>query len=229
MGEGFQFLDIIFFAMVAAFLVLRLRSVLGRRTGQERRPPPDPFARRAPEARPEDKVVEFPERRDAPARETPAPEPPPSDTVVAGLTQIKIADPGFDRDQFLTGARRAFETVVQAFAQGDQAALRALLSDEVMENFTSVIRQRESAGHVLETTVIGIKNAQITGARIEDRNALVTVQFVSEQVNITRDRDGKIVEGDPSQVAAITDEWTFGRNPRSHDPNWLLVETESQT
>ena len=113
MGEGFQFLDIVFFAMVAAFLVLRLRNVLGRRTGQERPPPADPFGRRKPVERPEEtgKVLELPDRGPATIREEP--QAGPADPTSGAITQIKIADPSFDLDHFLGGARRAFEMTVQ--------------------------------------------------------------------------------------------------------------------
>lgn len=227
MGDGFQFLDIVFFAMVAAFLVLRLRNVLGRRTGQERPPPADPFARRKPIERPADtgKVLELPDRGPAPAREEP--QAAAADPISAAITQIRIADSSFDLDQYLAGARRAFEMVVQAYAAGDAATLRTLLSDEVYENFTSDIKARAEKGEKRETTLIGIKSAEAIEARMENNTAQITVKFVSEQANVTRDKEGRIIDGDPNHVATVTDIWTFARNLRARDPNWLLVETRS--
>jgi predicted lipid-binding transport protein (Tim44 family) len=227
MGDGFQFLDIVFFAMVAAFLVLRLRNVLGRRTGQERPPPTDPFARRKPIERPADtgKVLELPDRGAAPAREEAL--AGTADPISAAVTQIRIADSSFDLDQFLTGARRAFEMVVQAYAAGDTATLRTLLSDDVYENFASDIKARADKSEKHETTLIGIKSAEAIEARVENHIAQITVKFVSEQVNVTRDKEGRIIDGDPNHVATVTDIWTFARNLRARDPNWLLVETRS--
>ena len=228
MGEGFQFFDIILFAMIAAFLILRLRSVLGRRTGNERRPT-DLVSRRGDESPGNDNVVELPDRTgEAAADEDLQAAEDSGDPVADGLAQIKIADRAFDQQDFLAGARMAFETVVQNFAEGDTKALRALLNDEVFENFTAAIKQREEAGETLETMLIGIKTADILEARMEGRTAFVTVKIVTEQVNLTRDRIGEVIDGDPNRVADVTDIWTFARNARARDPNWTLVETRSQ-
>ena len=219
MSDGFQFLDIVLFAMVAAFLVLRLRSVLGKRTGHQRprsiaQPPPD------------DRVSEPPAAdRDA-ADEEDAVEP--DDPVSEGVARIRSADRTFDPDEFLQGARGAFEVIVQAFAGGDADTLRDLLSEDVYENFNEAIEQRDADGHTLETTIIGTRSAEIVEADLIDRDAAVTVSFVTEQVNVTRDSEGRIVDGDPTHVTEITDIWTFRRNTRSRDPNWKLVETRSQ-
>ena len=233
MGEGFQFLDIILFAMIAAFLVLRLRRVLGRRTGQERRPP-DLVSRRgkdAPgnDAPGNDNVVELPDRsEEAAADQDLDAEAESDDPLASGLTQIRIVDNGFDPQEFLEGARTAFEIVVQNFAEGNTKGLRAMLNDEVFENFTTAIRQREEAGETLETTLIGIKSTDALEARMEGRTAFITVKFVTEQVNLTRDRDDEVIDGDPNRVTDVTDIWTFARNTRARDPNWTLVETRSQ-
>ncbi len=228
MGEGFQFLDIILFAMIAAFLVLRLRSVLGRRSGHERRPS-DLVSRRQQDAPGNDNVVELPDRtEEAAADEDVGPEAESEDPLADGLTQIRIADSAFDPQEFLAGARTAFEMVVQNFAEGNTKALRAMLNDEVFENFAAAIKQREEAGETLETTLIGIKNAETLEARMEGRTAFITVKFVTEQVNLTRDKSGEVVDGDPNRVTDVTDIWTFARNTRARDPNWTLVETRSQ-
>lgn len=227
MGEGFQFLDIVFFAMVAAFLVLRLRNVLGRRTGEERPPPADPFARRKQIERPAEtgKVLELPERPQAPREIEPA--AAGSDPLSATVTQIRIADPSFSLDQFLVGARSAFEMIVQAYAAGDTVTLRTLLSDEVFEPFSAAIKARNEKGEKHETTLIGVKSADVIEARMDGSTALVTVKFVTEQVNVTRDKEGRVIDGDPNHVATVTDIWTFARNVRARDPNWHLVETRS--
>ena len=225
MGDSsFQFFDIIFFAMVAAFLVLRLRSVLGKRTGNENpeRWRSTPTARNAEKLPRPDNVTPLPPRNGAPVDVTP---PPPATPLDAGITQIKLADPSFDPREFSSGAKQAFEMIISAFAQGDSAALRPLLSDEVYDNFVADIRRRQQAKQTLETTLVGIKSAEVIDAKMDGRTALVTIKFVSEQINVTRDAAGQTVDGEPSQVTTVVDAWTFSRNTRSRDPNWLLVAT----
>jgi predicted lipid-binding transport protein (Tim44 family) len=227
-GGGFAFFDIIFFAMVAAFLILRLRSVLGRRTGSEN---PERWTTRQPQQKPVPGRAEIPDNvARLPGRPRPAEAPldvMPGSPLEAGLTQIRVADPTFEPRSFVEGARGAFEMIVAAYAQGDTAALRPLLSDDVYDNFAAAIRTRQQEKHTLETTLVGIKSAEITEARMDGRTAFVTVKFVSEQINVTRDAAGNVVEGDAQNIAAVTDIWTFSRNTRSRDPNWTLVETES--
>jgi len=219
MGEGFVFIEIVIFAMIAAFLVYRLRSVLGRRTGEER-PRPNPFT--APTARP-DNVVPLPPRAAADAPY--APDEPVS--LAEALKQIHAADPTFDEKGFLYGARGAFQMIVEAFARGDTAALRPLLSDEVYDNFVQAIRQRSAAGETLETRIERVRDADVVEARMEGRDAVVTVRFISEQINLIRNAAGEIIDGDPKQPVEVTDDWTFRRNTRARDPNWALVETRT--
>lgn len=225
--SGIAFLDIIFFAMVAGFLILRLRSVLGRRTGDENaeRWRPKKPEQAPPSAAPQaDNVVRFPEPDSAGATaETPAAPAPGS--VDAGVAEIRAADSGFDPAGFSQGARRAFEMIVAAFAQGDAAGLRPLLADAVNDSFAQAIRDRQGRGWTLTTTLIGIRSADVVAARMRGREALVTIKFVSDQVNVTRDADGQVVEGDPTKVETITDIWTFSRDTRARDPNWFLAET----
>lgn len=236
MGGGFQFIDIILLAMVAAFLVLQLRRVLGRRDGHEGGHQ-DPFATRgedkvrgAEESQP-GKVIPLPDHAasddaggDAGAEEAAADGVP---TLSAGLTQIKVADPEFDPDQFLGGARVAFEMVLGAYAQGETSLLQTLLSPEVYANFARVIQDRERAGETQENSLVGIRNVEIVEAFMDGRTANVTVKVVSEQINVTRDAEGHVVDGDPNLVLNVTDFWTFARDTKSRDPNWILVATRS--
>jgi predicted lipid-binding transport protein (Tim44 family) len=221
MTDGGYF-DIILFAMVAAFLVLRLRAVLGRRTGTEQRRE-NPLLR-APEAARDsarDNVVPLPDRSiEAPSGGGPV-------SLEAGLGQIRSADPAFDPKGFIQGARGAFEIIVNAFAAGDTATLRPLLSDEVYERFAEAIRARNEAKETHETRLDSIKSAEITEARLNGRTAFVTVRFASDQVNVTRSADGHVVDGEPDRMVEKTDFWTFARNTRAQDPNWLLVATRS--
>jgi predicted lipid-binding transport protein (Tim44 family) len=219
MGE-FQYFDIILFAMVAAFLVLRLRSVLGRRTGNERRR--ELFVRRArPAPEKGSSLIE-------PASAVPvAPPAAPTDSVTEGLNKILRADPSFDSAQFLEGARTAFEMIVGAFANGDKAALRPLLSEEVYQQFGTAIDERAAAKETLETRILQLDKSDVVEAELLGRNAHLTVRLVSRQINVTRAMDGSIVDGDPENPAEKTDYWTFARDTRSADPNWVLVATSS--
>ncbi|WP_448192146.1 Tim44/TimA family putative adaptor protein [Azospirillum sp. sgz301742] len=219
MGEGFVFIEIVIFAMIAAFLVYRLRSVLGRRTGEER-PRPNPFT--PPNARP-DNVVPMPSRAQAEASF--APDEPVS--LAAALAQIHTADPNFDEKNFLQGARGAFQMIVEAFARGDTAALRPLLSDDVYDSFVQAIRHRQSVGETLETRIDRIRDADVIEARLSGNDAVITVKFVSDQINLVRNAQGEIIDGDPKQPIEGVDIWTFRRNIRARDPNWSLVETRT--
>ena len=256
MSDGFQFYDIIFFALIAIFIILRLRGVLGRRTGQQRQRHADRFTRteKAPEesqAQPQGEIVHLPDRtRSAPEapQDVPpedmatepaaAPRPmraerreagPEQDDVVsglrAGLEQIRRADHEFSPRRFAQGAQAAFEMVVDAFAKGDTATLRPLLGDDVYDEFAAAIRERMADGHVQETTIVALDAAEIISAEMRSSTARVTVKFVSQQINVVRDKEGEEVGGDPSLIERVTDIWTFARNTRSSDPNWALIET----
>jgi len=236
MSDGVQYLDIIIFAMIAVFIVLRLRSVLGRRTGHERQR--DPYAMRRAEEPSGDKVIPLPDRGRAGRTGEPvvdlASDPlrtqstaAGSDSEPAGIARIRAADPSFSPDQFVAGARAAFEIIVAAFAAGDTNALRPLLSGEVLDKFGSAIAARAKANETLQTTLVGLTSSDIIEADLRGRDAVVTVKFVSEQINVTRDSESRIVDGDPSTVSTVTDIWTFSRNTRSQDPNWALIATGS--
>ncbi len=227
MSEGFQFIDIIFFAVIAGFILLRLRGVLGRRTGHQR-PPPD--QRRALDEANEN-VVRLPEREaadDSAAEPAPEAEQPVDDpALAAGLAQIEAADSGFTRQGFLDGAVGAFEIIIEAFAEGDRDRLGDLLDDDVYRPFSRVIDDREQAGHSHQTTLISIDENEIIEAGMNGRTAFVTVRFVTQQINVTHDADDTVVDGDPSYVATVTDLWTFERDTQSRSPNWKLVATRS--
>jgi predicted lipid-binding transport protein (Tim44 family) len=217
----FQYFDIILFAMVAGFLVLRLRSVLGRRTGNERRR--DLFPRRAAPA--SDNVTTLVEPDKHIGR--PAGDASGADVVAEGLNRIRRADPSFDPSHFIEGARTAFEMIVAFFAKGDKAELRPLLSDEVFQRFSAAIDERVAAKETLETQIEKLDKVDIVEAGLAGHTAQVTLKLVSHQVNVTRAMDGSIVDGAPGQPVEKTDYWTFARDTRSPDPNWVLVATSS--
>ena len=240
MGDEFPFIDIILFAMVAAFLVLRLRGVLGRRDGHEGGHR-DPFSPPPREESADGKVVALPDRGaakaasapwdakagDAKAGEAEDEEAEAATPLEAGFADIGKVDRGFDPKEFSAGARLAFEMILGAFAKGDTEALKPLLSPEVFGNFARAIADREEAGEILEETLVGINSSDIVEAFMENSVANVTVKFVSDQVNVTHGRDGQVVDGDPESTVEVTDFWTFGRDTRSRDPNWILVGTRS--
>jgi predicted lipid-binding transport protein (Tim44 family) len=232
MSEGFAYIDILFFAMVAAFIALRLRSVLGRRTGQERRRTGGfPGAARPNGAADgkgaSDNVVALPDRSGAASEADAAIADLAEGKVKTGLTQIRLADPSFDLNQFLTGARAAFEMIVQAYAAGDKDALRPLLADEVFAGFAGAIDQRSADGQTLDTQLMAIEKAEVVDAAMQGNMARVAIRFTSEQINVVRDADGKEIEGDPTSVEEVVDIWTFERDTGSRDPNWTLVETRT--
>lgn len=229
MGEG-QFLDIIFLAMVAAFIFFRLRSVLGRRTGHEQRPGSGGFGTGRGK-QDDDKVVQLPDRGskdEEEQRKADAKIWADDSPVGTGLTQIKIADPTFEPDTFTNGARAAYEMIVTAFADGDKEALRNLLSDDVYENFVSAIDEREAAGQSLKSSIVSIEGTEIVEAGLNGNMAEVTVKFASEMISAQLDAEGEPLPGQTTNKRLVTDIWTFARDTRARDPNWLLIETRSE-
>lgn len=224
MNGDFHSLDIVFFAVVAVFIVLRLRSVLGRRTGNERPPPaqwgPRPEAG-APAAAEADNVI------DLAAARKPAAEDLPPGPLGEGVAAIRAADPSFTLASFLAGARAAFEMIVDAYAAGDTKALRPLLGDAVYQPFARAIEDRRSNGEELVTELMGIRKVEAVDARMDGSVAEVTVRFVSEQVNSVKDAEGRIIDGDPTRITDVVDVWSFRRDTRAKDPNWHLTATRS--
>lgn len=226
MGGDFPFLDIILLALVAAFLVLRLRSVLGRRDGHEPRTA-DPFkAQQRETAEAEDKVIRLPDRGADNRFDDDEVDAEP-DTLAGGLARIGRADRSFDPDEFVSGARIAFEMILTAFAAGDTKALKSLLSPEVFANFEHSIRERAQAGETLDLNLVGIRGAEIVEASLEGRMAQVTVKFTSEQISVIRDEHGDVIEGEADDVTDVVDFWSFARDTSARDPNWLLIATRS--
>lgn len=229
MSGEFQFFDIIILAMIAGFLILRLRRVLGRRDGHEGGYE-DRFRDREQAEQDavhdDNNVVQLPDRSESVA-DAPALDIDDSDPSAAGLTQIRVADPGFTPDGFTEGAKMAFEMILNAFSSGDRKTLKGLLSPDVYKNFDEAITERERAGEVLEDTLVGIRSAKIIEALMDGHHSVVTVKFVSEQISALRDAEGNIIDGNPNEVIDVTDFCTFSRDTRSSDPNWTLIGTES--
>jgi predicted lipid-binding transport protein (Tim44 family) len=233
--------DIILIGLVAVFLILRLRSVLGKRTGNEQPPARDPFTPPTPpqprvgdSSQGNDNVVPLP-TANAPAPRQSSPTSGPGGiratvlpTATAGVAAIRATDPGFEPIGFTGGARAAFTAIVEAFARGDTATLKPLLDTTTYASFEAAIRGRIERNEKAETTLIGFEASDIAGAEMQGTNAVVTVRFVSEQINVVRNADSQIVDGNPNEVQKVVDLWTFRRDTTSSDPNWQLVKTESE-
>jgi predicted lipid-binding transport protein (Tim44 family) len=211
---------IVLLAMVAAFLALRLYMVLGKRSGHEQVLPPKPAEERLAPAQ---AVRAQPETLAEPA--------PAADSVIdpgatSGVRAILAADPSFDVARFLDGAKSAYRMILEAFWRGDEDELNWLTGPEVREAFAGAIAERKEAGHVLENRLVSIESARIESARLEGKIALVTVNFVADIAAVTRDADGNVIAGTLEDAVTTNDSWTFSRNLRDDDPNWLLVETD---
>ena len=236
MQDSFDITTLIFLGL-AVFVIWRLRSVLGQKTGHEQ-PPFDPFSRRDPPARGAnsqegDNVVRLPgATSDRPAPAGQAAErwkgiAEPGSRTARGLDEIARSEPSFNPGQFLEGAKAAYEMIVTAFANGDRKALRDLLSKDVFEGFERAINEREKKGQKVETTFVSIDKAEIAGVEVRGGNAQVMVRFLSKLITAIRDATGAVVDGSPDTVVDVTDVWTFARALGSRDPNWQLVATET--
>jgi len=236
MRDVFDIYTIIFLAL-AVFIFLRLRSVLGQRTGRER-PPYDPYSAREPVRSAPEKVVALPNARAAEAAPAKPAEPvapgerwkgvaEPDSPLAAGLDAIAAADAGFDPQHFVAGARSAYEMIVNAYAEGDRRTLKNLLSREVYDGFEAAIGEREKRGETVENRFISVDDCTITGAEMRGKAAQLTVKFQSKLVSATRDKNGNVIDGNAERVTDVTDVWTFARDASSRDPNWKLVATEA--
>jgi predicted lipid-binding transport protein (Tim44 family) len=218
-----QFLDIVLIAMVAGVILFRLYTVLGRRTGQEREPP-QRFRQIGGEAKKPagagDNVVALPDRSAARLEAA-----KPTDPLARALLDIKLADRTFEAGHFTAGARHAYEIIVTAFAAGDRTTLRPLLSDEVYATFDAAIRAREARQEKIAFTFVGFKDAKIVHAALKERMAEVTMQFAAQFISATTNAAGAVVDGDPKALHDVTENWTFSRDTRAGDPNWILVAT----
>jgi predicted lipid-binding transport protein (Tim44 family) len=224
-------------------LILRLRAVLGKRTGNERPPARDPFTPPAPPSPPagtprigdapagNDKVIPLPSGNGRPSLSVNAPggiRTTVMPNASAGVAAVRAADPGFEPISFAGGARAAFTTIVEAFAKGETGPLRPLLDPPTFASFEAAIRGRAERREKAETTLIGFEASDVAAAEMQGSFAQVTVRFVSEQINVVRNAEGQIADGNPNEVQKVVDLWTFRRDTKSSDPNWLLVKTESE-
>ena len=195
MNYSFEYIDIILLAMIAGFIFLRLRGILGKRTGHE-----------------ENLDSSF--SHDLPTKE---------------ILKNKLNLSNFDqeaKENFLKGAKIAYETIIIAFASGNLKNIRSLLGKKVFDQFSEAVKVRENEGHISETTFIGVNSASIKEHKKINNILEVTVDFVSEIISCVKDKNNKILSGDTNKVKKVFDTWKFSKDPRSSNPNWLLIDTQ---
>ncbi|OCC01040.1 calcium-binding protein [Labrys sp. WJW] len=228
---SFDIITLVFLGL-AVFVIFKLRSVLGERTGAE--PPTFEGLRRDAQPASRDDRSANPPQRDAESPiETQAPMPgfrwegfAEKDTpLAAGFDAIAVVDPSFQPQSFVPGAKAAYEMIVTAFNNGDRKTLKNLLSRENFDAFSQDITEREARGETVQANFVSIDKADIVAAGVKGRVAELTVSFVSQMISATKDRNGAVVDGSVDQVATVTDTWTFARDTSTKDPNWRLVAT----
>ncbi len=196
MSNNFGYLDIILLGMIAGFIILRLRSILGRKTGHESKIYPG-FAEK-----------EF--------------SMPKQETKVT-KKNLEVLE-GNDKKEFLRGAEIAYESILTSFATGDLIKLKSLLLSNMFSNFSDAIKSRNKEGIKSEFTFIGVKESTVEKYEKIKDNLYATVKFVAEVISVKKDKDGKVIEGNPDKIKFVTDSWKFTRNIKQKDPNWYLSE-----
>lgn len=236
MNEFFDLYTLIYL-VIAVVIFMRLRNVLGRRTGQERRPF-DPYSDTGKSngdpvsENDSDKVVPLPGRAD-PARTSTSTSRNWGEFAKSGSARAKAydsflrIDQSFDPRTFTEGARAAYEMIVTGFAVGDRGVLKPLLSKDVYEGFAAAILDREKREETIESKFVSVDEVEVNEAALKKKVAHVTVRFVSKLISVTRDKAGEVVEGDSAKIRAMTDVWTFARDLTSSNPNWKVVATEA--
>jgi predicted lipid-binding transport protein (Tim44 family) len=228
----------IVFALLAAFVLWKLRSVLGSRNGEERRRPSyldQPTEGVRPRNDDGANIVRLPGAPDPHAGQTTSPAADPDERwkafaasgskTWAGLDAIAAADPSFAAQPFLDGAKAAYEAIITAFAAGNRAALENLLAKDVFASFDQAIAEREKRGEKVETTFVSVDKPSIEDAELNGRTAQMTIRFTAGMITATRDKDGAVIDGSADKVSEVNDLWTFARDVGSRDPNWKLVAT----
>lgn len=223
---------------IAVFIFLRLRSVLGTRTGHQN--PQQSEKRKRTKTNgvaSNDNVVTLPNRSKSADTDDPEDQTYRDIDAVAKegtqlnqeMRELKDADDSFVPQKFVEGSKLAYEMIVTAFADGDKKTLKNLLSKEVYEGFAGAIKQRDDDGITVKSSFVGVEQASINDAQTTKKTANITVRFVSQIISATFDKDQNLIDGDEEQIVEVIDLWTFSRDLRSRDPNWKLVATESES
>ncbi len=200
MSNNFGYIDIILLGMIAGFIILRLRSILGRKTGHESKVYPG-FA---------EKEFNIPKNEAKPTNQN-----------------LEILE-GKDKKEFLIGAEIAYESILTSFATGDLIKLKSLLAPNMFSNFSDAIKSRNKEGIKSEFTFIGVKESSVEKYEKSKDNLFATVKFVAEVISFKKDKENKTIEGNPDKIKFVTDNWKFTRNIKQRDPNWYLSEIISQ-
>jgi predicted lipid-binding transport protein (Tim44 family) len=228
MNQGFDPFNLVLLAIVLV-VFWRLRTVLGRKTGNEK-PPLDI----TPPARKSADVIPMPGSRQS-GTDQPEDEQEPvwkgyaaeGSATAKALEEIARASPGFAMGPFMAGAKVAYEMIVESFAKGDKTTLKPLLSPEVFDGFREEIDRRAKDGASVSLRFVGIDKVEIVSAQLQNRRAAITIRFVSEIISATRDREGKVTDGDEREIREVSDIWTFERDVSQRDPNWKLAATDT--
>ena len=202
MSSNFGYIDIILLAMIAGFIILRLRSILGRKTGHE-----DKVYRGFAEK----KFQDFQKKQEVKFKKS-------------NLDSLE----GEDKAKFIEGAEKAYETIITSFAKGDKKTLRSLLTPDMTSNFDLAIAEREKQGIKSELTFIGMKNSSLEKYEKIQNNIYATVKFVSDIISVKKDNSNKVIEGNPDRIKTVTDQWRFTKKISSNSPNWYLDEILSK-
>tara|TARA_Y100000591_G_C21737013_1_gene647172 strand:- start:540 stop:1142 length:603 start_codon:yes stop_codon:yes gene_type:complete len=200
MSNSFGYLDIILLGMIAGFIILRLRSILGRKTGHDSKVYPD-FS---------EKKFSMPQKETKPKKQN-----------------LEVLE-GNDKKEFLKGAEIAYESILTSFAAGDLIKLKALLASNMFSNFSEAIKARNKNNIKSDFTFIGVKESSVEKYEKVKDNLFATVKFVAEVISVKKDKDNKIIEGNPDKIKFVTDSWKFTKNINNKSPNWYLAEIISQ-
>ena len=198
MNSSFEYLDIILLAIIAGFIILRLRGILGRRTGHEKKDFGDLFGKKVTQSGSEKKVV--------------------------NLSSSKLDNAA--KEQFIKGAKQAYEMIITSFAEGDKKALKPLLNKQIFQNFSDEIDHRKKENLKSELTFVAVKSTKIKNFEKKDNIYIFTVNFISEIITCKKDKNNKIIEGNPDIIKTVSDVWKFSKNMWSKNPNWFLTETQ---
>ena len=198
MSNNFGYLDLILLAMIAGFIILRLRNVLGRKTGHEGKVVSNLSEKKFEEFKKTIKLKKQP-------------------------TEFHTNQ----KKQFLKGAEIAYETIINSFAKGDKKSLKDLVTEKMNKNFESAIEERNSKNIKSELTFIGIKSSTIEKFEKTAEALFFTVKFISEIISFKKDKDNNVIEGDPNKIKTVIDRWKFTRKISSMNPNWYLAETKT--
>lgn len=231
MNAGFEFGDILLFAAIAAFILLRYRSMLGEKTGKD----PKELEREREERKARallemERVIKLPQK---PSDTKPSPEMPQKNAAHDAyegalrdtLEKAQKIDAEFNADDFLEGARQAFEMVIDAYSKRDHETLKMLLSKPLYAKFSDALSQAEKENRLPHNTLVAITQSQLKDASITGSQATMTVEFISDQIQLVRNQAGDIIEGNPSEEIEVEDRWVFVRDLRSASPNWTIIET----